>query len=570
MLGDNRTEQRADDMRRTWIAVAAVVVLGGAAYYGLSVVPSQQLRAGLDQTIATLPAGWAVKYGGASYSLLSHTATITDLSIEGPPSYPLNETIAKVKVERPALDLVDQWNKAQANPSALKPDQALPVADRVTVEGVKFSGNGTSGTIANSSFAKLRIYPWPFFQPGVPPLKDFGQIFMSALETQKRLTAERQALLAQVQKIDSKPSTLAPLAEPTPADFERLQKDQLDALLPLVRLEAVTYLGVGFDGFDSSGLDVTGAMQATAAMPSGGLHVAMSKMHLNAFDRAIGGGSTIDGLVEELGPSLKMAVDHASLGNMVLRDTAMRLVTGAPLTMALLDGSSFEGMELDGMSISLPTGGSSQIQKIALSNLAFDHSFLKSFGFSIIGLKQDVAGLAGQPKATLQQLGLSTLTINIATSFQWDAGEKTAAIHDNTVSIDELGSLHLDADLVNIGPPGAAGPEQPDLGKAALRYQDGSLINRLLSAGGKRTPEQLAQMRQAFAANLLGNLGPIATDPKLAASVKAINDFAKMPQSLTITLAPPAPVPLAAMKTLAAQGPQALVDTLGLSITANQ
>jgi hypothetical protein len=109
-------------MRRTWIAVVAAVILGAAAYYGLFVVPSKQLRAGLDQTIATLPAGWAVKYGGASYSLLSHTATITDLSIQGPPAYPLNETIAKVAVEGPALDFVDQWNKAQANPSALKPD----------------------------------------------------------------------------------------------------------------------------------------------------------------------------------------------------------------------------------------------------------------------------------------------------------------------------------------------------------------------------------------------------------------------------------------------------------------
>ena len=71
-------------------------------------------------------------------------------------------------------------------------------------------------------------------------------------------------------------------------------------------------------------------------------------------------------------------------------------------------------------------------------------------------------------------------------------------------------------------------------------------------------------MRQAFAATMLRNLGPLAADPKLADSVKAINDFAKTPQSLTITLAPPAPVPLATMKTIAAQGPQALVDTLGL------
>ena len=60
------------------------------------------------------------------------------------------------------------------------------------------------------------------------------------------------------------------------------------------------------------------------------------------------------------------------------------------------------------------------------------------------------------------------------------------------------------------------------------------------------------------------------SDPKLAGAVKAISDFAKTPQSLTITLAPPSPVPVVAIKAMAAQGPQVLVDTLGLSITSNQ
>jgi len=558
-------------MRRTWIAVAAAIILGGAAYFGLFVVPSQQLRAGLDLTIATLPPGYTVKYGGARFSLLTHTAVITDLSVQGPPPTSFNETIAKITVEHPALDFIDGWSRAQANSSVLKPDYALPVAGRVTVEGAKFSGNGTSGTIASSSLAGLRIYPWPFFQPGVPPLKDFGGVFESALEAQKKVTQEQQALLAQQQTSQRQAQESGQqAAAPTPADFAKLQKDALDALLPLARLEAIAYLGLGFDGFDGSGLDVTGVMETNPALPFGNFHVAVSKVHSNGFDRGIGGGSTVDGMIEEIGPSGKVALNHASFGNMVLRDTAARLANGAPLTMALLDGASFEGMEMDGMSITLPTGGSSQIHKIALSSLSFDHSFLKSFVFNITGLKQDVSTLDGRAKATLQQLGLNTVTLNIETSFQWNAGNRTAVLHDNSISVDELGSLQLNADLVNIGPIDAAGLEQPGFSKATLRYQDGSLIDRLLSAGGKRSADQLAQMRQAFATNMLRNFGSLAADPKLAGSVKAISDFAKTPQNLTITLAPSAPVPLAAMKDVAAQGPQALVNTLGLAITANQ
>jgi len=137
-------------------------------------------------------------------------------------------------------------------------------------------------------------------------------------------------------------------------------------------------------------------------------------------------------------------------------------------------------------------------------------------------------------------------------------------------SIDELGSIQADADIAGIDSANPAASLQSSLVKATVRYHDASLINRLLSAGGQRTPDQLAQMRQAFAANLLRGLGPVAADPKLAGSVKAISDFAKTPQSLTITLAPPSPVPVVAIKAMAAQGPQVLVDTLGLSITSNQ
>jgi len=173
-------------------------------------------------------------------------------------------------------------------------------------------------------------------------------------------------------------------------------------------------------------------------------------------------------------------------------------------------------------------------------------------------------------KASLQRFGLTSITANMGAAFQWDADKKTATLQDAVFSVEELGSLQLNADLVNIGPASPAGSNQPGFSKATLHYRDASLINRLLSAGGQRSQAQLAQMRQMFAANLLHGLGPVASDPKLASSVKAISDFAQTPQSLTITLVPPAPVPLATMKDVAAQGPQALFVTLGLSIAANQ
>ena len=420
-----------------------------------------------------------------------------------------------------------------------------------------------------TSLTKLRIYPWPLFRPGMPALKDIGDVFAASMRAQAQIAEEQKALAAQQQKSAEAEDSGA--AAPSPADIQALQKQSLEALLPIIRLEAMGFLALGYDSADGSGLDLTIAAPATGVPgPQGPLHVAMNKFHANALDRAIGGGNTVDGLAEDLGAAGKISVDHASVGNMALRDVATRLLSNDPFSMAMLDGMTVGPMEMDGMAMTLPIGGNVQIQKIAMTGLSFDHSFLKSFGFNASGIKPDIANMDERAKAGLKQLGLTSATANVGAEFAWDADKKIASLHGVMFSVDELGSIQADADLAGIDPANPAASLQSSLVKATVRYQDASLINRLLSAGGQRTPDQLTQMRQAFAANLLRGLGPVAADPKMAGSVKAISDFAKTPQILTITLAPPSPVPVVAIKGMAAQGPQVLVDSLGLSVSANQ
>ncbi len=563
-------------MRKIAIAAAAAVLLAGGAYYGGFVLPDNQFRAGLDQALAGLPQGYTGHYGSAHYSLLSHVATVTDLSVQGPAA--LNESVAKIVIDHPALDLADRLTKAQANPAALKPDDALPVADRIEVDGIKMSTGEAAGTMASASLARMRLYPWAIFHPGIPAPKDFGQVLAASLEKQRKLTAQQQAMLEQAQKKqaegdgdnDSNDHSSSDTG-PSPAEIAALQKEELDAVLPVLRIEAALFLGMGYDSLDGAGLDVTASLPQPAGSPLTGLHATMAKFHAGALDRAVGGANTVEGLVEDLGQGGKISADRASIGDMKLRDPAMRLLNGDPLSMAMLDGASLGPIEFDAMSITIPAGGTAHLEKIALSEMSFDRSFLKSFGFSVSGFKQNVADLAPRAREGMRKFNLRSITANLGLAYQWDADKKTASLHDVAFSVAELGSLQFNAELVNVDP--AAGlAARPGLAKATLRYQDASLINRLLRADAdeKLKVAELRQMREAYAANLLATLGPLASDPKLADSVKAISDFAKAPRNLTLTLAPSAPVPLIALKEVAAQGPQALVDTLGLSISANQ
>ncbi|HEX4505581.1 MAG TPA: hypothetical protein VH722_07605 [Alphaproteobacteria bacterium] len=562
-------------MRKIAIAAGAAVLVAGGAYYGVFVLPDNQFRSGLDQALAGLPQGYTGHYGGAHYSLLTHVATVTDLSIQGSGPSALSETIAKVVVDNPALDFADRWNRAQANPSALKPDDVLPVADRIEVDGVKSTGGGTTGTIASASLTKMRIYPWALTRPGMPALKDIGQVIAASMQAQQKIAAQQQAILAQAQKQQAgdggDDAQESPVTAPSPADIAALQKESLDALLPVLRIESALFLAMGYDSFDGAALDVTASLPAVAGAPLSSFHVTMAKLHAGAIDRAVGGANTIENMVEDLGPQGKISADRSSVGGMKLRDPAMRLLNGDALSMAMLDGASIGPLEFDGMSITVPASGTAHLDKAAMSEMSFDHSFLKSFGFSVSGLKQNIADLDPRLRDELHKFKLKSITANLGLAYQWDADKKTISLHDVAFSIAELGSLDFNADLVNVDPAaGLAG--MPGLAKATLRYQDASLINRLLKADAdeKLKPAEVRQMREAYAANLLATLGPVASDPKLADSVKAISDFAKMPRNLTIALAPPAPVPLIAVKDVAAQGPQALVDTLGLSITANQ
>jgi len=556
-------------MNKIAIAAAAAVIVGGGAYYALAVLPGQQFRFALDRTIAELPPGYSVHYDKANYGPFNHVAEIDGLTVQTPAPQSVNETIARITIENPALDFIDGWNKAEANRAALKPDQALPVADRITVEGVKLSGGFANGSIGSSSLAKLRIYPWALLHPGVPPLNEFETVFLTAMRTQATLAAEQQAMLGQLKKEGDDDQAAAAL--PTIADVQKLRKEQLDALLPVIRLEAAGLLALGYDGFEGSGLDVTSTIPDAGAITSpGNVHIAMAKLHAGPLDRGIGGANAIDGLVEDLGPQGKVSANRASIGDMAIRDAAMRFLDGGFPSMAMLDGATLGPLEFDGMALAFPSGGKAEIEKIGFKDLAFDRSFLKSFSLYVTGFNQKPADIDATEKAMLQPIALRAVTANISAAFLWDPDKKTASVHDVLFSVDRVGSIEVNAELAGIDPADPAASLQASLVKATVRYQDASLINRLLRADGKKTAPELAQMRQQYAAGILATLGPLASNPKLAPSVQAISDFAKTPRNLTITLAPPMPVPVATLKDIGAQGPGALVDALGLSITANQ
>lgn len=538
-------------MRKYLLLGAAAIVVLGVGAYALAIYPSRQFRAGLDQAIAKLPPGHTVTYGGAHYSLLTRTAELTDVVIRGPGSNPYDVKIADLSVRGPALDFQDAWSRAAANPAALRPEQALPVADRIEIRKLAVHNGDGDGTIGAASLDRPRVYPWAILHPGAPKLSDFQSALRAVIQSRNDLQQERQNDL------------------PSPEDLEALQERQLTALAPLVRIEAALVLGSGYEGFTIQDASFSFHQPAAGTVAAHTVSVSIQNAGAKIFDRGEGGDIVMGGLAEDVGRDLKVTVEHVSQTGLSARAPLMRVIDGGPLAMATLDGAVLKRMQFDGMITTGPKGGPVKLQSVNFSDLAFDRGFLKSGSFAVSSLALSSAGMPdAQSRQLFRQLGIATMTISLGASYHWDADKRAATVREAALKVDELGALMVSADLANVGP--GAEPAQPTLAGGSVRYADASLIDRLLSGGGKRSPAEAATVRRLFAAGLTQQIAHLGLGSKVGASAKAIADFAAKPQSLTITLAPPTPVPLADLETIGQGGLPNLITALGLSVTANQ
>ena len=546
-------------MKKYVAGVLLAAILGGGGYYGLVVVPINQLRINLDQAIAKLPPGYSVSYAKARYSLITRTATVEGIKGATTGENPAKVEIATLSVKGPNLGLVDDWNRAAANPSALKPDQAVAVADRVGVQGLSVDAQATTGTVSKISIDEPRLYPWALLHDGVPALSEIVPLYQAMVASEAKGNEDLKRRQTEGQTLSTN-------------DFQAFELRQLQNMLPLLRLQAALILGYGFAEGDADGMSFAVHAPSAASSQPMDISATIRTIHYGAFDRGVGSQLAMDGLIENVGDAGEISIDHMAMGHVSYRDTLARLLNGDPLSMALLDGASLDGAKIEGFAMRMPTGQSAKLQGVSLSNLAFAHGALSSGAFNFSGLKLAKTDLPPTPQGQIlfKQLGLDALTINLGASYSWNPDTKAATLRDVTLKIDELGALTLAADLAGIGQGGGIEAQPVTLTGGTLRYDDASLLDRLLSAGGKRSPAQIQQARQAVAGQVELMLAGSSEQKGIPESIKAISAFAANPHSLTITAAPPSPIPVASLKTVSAGGLPGMIATLGLTASANQ
>ena len=520
-------------MRKWIIALVVVVIAGAGGYYGwtrLHENVGEQVRVGLDQWIKTLPPEYAVTYKTVDYNIATDTATLGSLTARGTGAQPFDLAIDQVEVSKPAKDFSAAWAQAAANPSALAPDKALPVAGSIVVKGVTVHFGPASSTMTSARLDGLRLYPWALLHAGVPTIAD----------VQGTLGAKRS------------------------------NPPQLADLLPLIKLEASLLLGIGYDTYAAEGLQVTATMPATPQMPATDITYDIKKFGGSGFDRGTRGDAQLEGATIKAAPLGTVTIERASVAGFDVQKPLTQVLSGDTLAPEMLDGLKIGDIKYDGMKVLTPDGKDVPIGALAISKIGFAHGVPVSGQLSYGGLKLSKS-LMPDPRAqeAFDKLGVDTLTVSLGFTYQWDLDQKRIVVRDVTLKADELGALNLTAELADMM-PGADFQKQGSIAHALLRYDDASLTDRAFKAFALETNADPAALRQQIAAMIDMRAASLGSAPVITAVADAVKAFLAQPHSLTIELAPAAPVAFSALEAAGTMQPDAIATLVGLKVTANK
>jgi hypothetical protein len=515
---------------RPSIVIATLVVLGlagGGLYYGFDVWSQQQFRSGLDQALATLPPGTTASYKTAHYSMLSHEAVVTGMTVHGAipgnPPQSFDISAATITTEKPNLDFADTWSRALAAPSTFGADTALPVAASVTMTGLTIRSTLLNLTEDSLQGTNLRLYPWALLHSGMPSWQDL----------QAALTPHG--------------------GPPDPG-----------AVRKILRAEAAIVLGFGYDSY------AAGPTRVTEQLPGFDLQYDIRKVTGDGFDRGTMQGASGEGVTFRGSKFGTLSIDHVAIGPIDLREPMTRVVNGEAPSAGLLNGTKIGRIDYSDITAQLPGQAATHIAGISMGPLAFASGMPVSakLGWTDITVARDQIS---DPRAdeVFDKLGLQTMTMSFAFAYDWDIAQQRVSLHDTMLKINELGTISISADLTN-AIPSPVGLAQIRLAHARLRFDDASLVNRALRAGAQQSGTDPVAYRQQIVdmirqqSNTQG-----VVSPALTAACNAAGDFIASPHSLTIELSPVQPVPILALKGMNAQ-PAMLATTLGLVVSATQ
>ncbi len=227
----------------------------------------------------------------------------------------------------------------------------------------------------------------------------------------------------------------------------------------------------------------------------------------------------------------------------------------------------------------------------------------QELSFQLDGINADLSTISNPTiAAMLDLLGLQTMSGRISGEGSWDPSDSRVRVRDYAVIIDDVAKLNLTLDFTGYNIEFEDEMEQLDnsladhpeyspaeiegtryaaimtaIGKfevlgASLRYEDGSLAQRLLELFADVQSTDRVVLAATIAEGVLGAAADAGAPPKFQSMLlEAVQSFLIDPKSFEIRMAPASPVPASEFASATTTYEvTALIDRLNISVTANR
>jgi len=267
-------------------------------------------------------------------------------------------------------------------------------------------------------------------------------------------------------------------------------------------------------------------------------------------------------------------------------------IAGPDETDPIAKGGICRNVEVGGLTVGKGSTPAFQLEGISVAMSPYEPGGTMDYDIKVKDFTVDFTQVDDpKAKATMSELGYTTLTGRVNATGQWNAGNGDASMSQSIV-LDDAAALNIDFAVGGYTPELIAAmqemnkqmQEQSDQAKGLAmmglmqQLQIGNITVELVddSATGKIldfVAKQQGSTREGIVAMAKGTL-PFALaqlqNPDFAASVTAaVGAYLDNPGSLKIAAMPASPVPVAQIMGAAMAAPQSVIGVLNLKVTAN-
>jgi hypothetical protein len=607
---------------KTQFAIPALIVLLAVAAGGAQLWGQHAARVRLDEALASLPDGASGHYGQMSYNIFTRTARIGDLEVTrgGQPSLSVREIVlhhlggaglATDPFRAAALELTDlevwrgghsltvaliQAQNIAVLPPGVPPPPGTPgwfvapdaatvlAAGSATADGIADDQGATLGAISISGYddGHLQQVSAARFadrqgdrirsaDAAAIDLDGLDRVFDTGRYTPGAATWSIPRSLIGHAEIDGFASTSAGTAGTGAAGrggFDSLILDGF-AARPFSAAPTVAYVKSTAFARDAA------ESLAFGSLSLAGLHFIDSQTTVSGKLATLTATGYADGALGHFS-MMGLTVSGQTRQQMTVGQFTLTGLTATKLLHAPIDSSTDSliaaagngGVRLDGLdfaqvSVTSPSGIPITIASFseAVSGTAPVQSTLSLRGLSIPARADaDLAQLLGD-------VGVDPLVLDLDAAGSFDPATGDTVIKNMVETARGLGTLSLSAQFSN-WPYGAvptggalAALSRIGIGPFTVTFTNDTLVQRLITAQAKQTPEDVTNQMKLAASFVAAGLVPAQPD-----AGEQVAAFLADPKTLTVTAAPAAPIQLGLFTGATLEAAQ---KALNLNLSAN-